>query len=536
MHLSTVIPQPSRVAPGAGVWRWRYRSHWSRGHLLRIATGASARLEPQAELLAGYLREENLAAAALVPGEEGDIVLTLSSAGPGPMPAALAEAGFEPEWHRIHVEPERIRVEAGAPAGIARAVQTLRQLLSGQRARLELPCGRIEDAPALGWRGLHLDVARHFRTAAEVRRYIDLAALHKLNLFHWHLTDDQGWRLPVEGYPRIEEIAAWREGTLVGHDCDRATSPIDGIPHGGCYTAEEIRETVAYAAARGVQVLPEVDVPGHVQALVTAYPEFGNTGRPPGVRTCWGISDTTLNLEPGTFAFLERVVETLAGLFPFRYLHFGGDEARTGEWAASERIQERKRELGLCEDREVQHHFTRELQRFAARHGRRMIGWDEIVEAGPLPEGAAVMYWRDSDSEEGLDVQALRAGAPVVLANCSRTYFDHYQKAGEGMDFEPLAICGNLPIEKVYAWEPLERYPAELQPGVLGAQAQAWTEYIPTRAHLDYMVYPRACALAQVLWTGPAREGWADFERRLESHLPRLDRLGVAYRPRLPLP
>jgi hexosaminidase len=387
------------------------------------------------------------------------------------------------------------------------------------------------------WRGLHLDVSRHFFDVETVRRFIDLAAFHKFNLFHWHLTDDQGWRLPVEGYPRLTEIAAWREGTLIGHDCDRATNPSDGIPHGGFYTHGDIRGIVAYAAARGIRILPEVDVPGHVQALVTAYPEFGNTGSAPGVRQCWGISDSTLNLEPATFQFLDKVVATLADLFPFPYVHFGGDEARTGEWAASPLIQERKRELALTSDRDVQSHFTSRLVALLKTHGRKLIGWDEIIENDLPDPDTAVMYWRDKENpDHALDVKALEHGHGLVLANWSKTYFDLYQMAGEGMDFEPLAICGHLPLEMVYEWNPLERIPGHLHVGVLGAQAQLWTEYIADCAHLDYMAYPRACALAQVLWTGDEREPFADFESRLATHLSRLDRLAVAYRPQLPLP
>jgi len=458
--------------------------------------------------------------------EEADISLAMSLPA-RPLPPAPAGAGFRDEHYRLAVRPEKITLEAASPDGVAMGIQTLRQLLSGQRARLALPCLIIDDRPAMAWRGLHLDVSRHFFDAETVRRFIDLAAFHKFNLFHWHLTDDQGWRLPVEGYPKLTEIAAWRDGTLVGHNCDSAKNPSDGIPHGGFYTREEIRGIVAYAAARGVKVLPEVDVPGHVQALVTAYPEFGNTGTAPGVRQCWGISDSTLNLEPATFEFLDRVVATLADLFPFRYLHFGGDEAKTGEWDASARIAERMRELGRPPDSGVQAVFTAYLSQAAEALGRSVIGWDEIIERDEPAPGTAVMYWRDSE----LDIRALRAGHPLVLANSAQTYFDHYQKAGPGLDFEPLAIGGNLPLEKVYSWKPLDQYPEELRPGILGAQAQLWTEYIPDSAHLDYMAYPRACALAQVLWTEDGREGAEAFAARLDAHQPRLDRLGVAYRP-----
>jgi hexosaminidase len=370
-----------------------------------------------------------------------------------------------------------------------------------------------------------LDTSRHFHDAATVRRFIDLAALHKFNLFHWHLTDDQGWRLPIDGYPRLTEIAAWRDKTLIGRTSENEP-PFDNTRHGGFFTHDEIRAIVAYAAARGVHILPEVDVPGHVQALVTAYPEFGNTGLAPGVRTIWGISDSTLNLEPATFEFLGKVVATLAGLFPFRYLHFGGDEAKTGEWAESSRIQEHKQKLGISTEWDVQNHFTERLHALVASHGRSMIGWDEIVEHGNPPVDTAAMYWRDGD-HQWVIIKALQAGHPVVLANHKHTYLDAYQHPTG----EPLAIGGHLTVEQIYPWEPLAEFPPELHHTIMGSQVQLWCEYIPNRRHLEYMAYPRACAMAQICWTGKERESLAAFATRLEEHLRRLDRLEVAYRP-----
>jgi hexosaminidase len=520
--IPSLLPQPKRVQGMDGEWSC------SRP---RICATPAAALSVQADLLAAYLCDENQVSCARGTPTDCDIHLVLDRSAQHPAHAA-ASAGFTDESHRLRVEPQRITLAAASPAGLAMGLQTLRQLFSGQRGKLEIPCLELEDAPALVWRGLHLDVSRHFFDSAQVKRFIDVAAFHKFNLFHWHLTDDQGWRLPVEGYPRLAEVAAWRDGTMVGHDKDRKTNPSDGIRHGGMYAEAEIREVVAYAAARGIHVLPEVDVPGHVQALVTAYPDFGNTGRAPGVRECWGIGESTLNLEEGTFRFLDRMVDTLADLFPFTYLHFGGDEALTGEWAASPLIQAHKARLGLAADAEVQDVFTRHLARRAAIHGRRVIGWDEIIEHHLPPAGTAVMYWRAGGKEEGrLDLKALRHGHPVVLANGSHTYFDHYQAVGDDREKEPLAIGGELPWQKVYAWKALADIPGELRPLVLGAQAQLWTEYIPEARQLDYMTYPRACALAQVLWTGEGREDMGAFAARLADHLRRLDRLGVRYRP-----
>lgn len=532
MVSTLILPQPSRLVHLEGRWATRPRKGIEARARLEISATLPVELAAQAQLLAGYLREENHVEAEVTLTGGGDIRLALTLL-PRPLSVGLEQAGFHDETHRISVGPEYILIEGASVAGVSRGIQSLRQLLSGQRARLTIPCMIVDDTPALGWRGLHLDVSRHFRDAADVKRFIDLAAYHKFNLFHWHLTDDQGWRLPVEGYPRLIEIAAWRDATMIGHNSTAAQNPRDGVRHGGAYTVEEIKSVVAYAAARGVQILPEVDVPGHVQALVTAYPELGNTGGAPGVREIWGIGDATLNLEPETFAFLEKTVATLVELFPFRYLHFGGDEAKTGEWAASARIQERKRELGLATDHHVQRYFTEWLHRIAISHGRRMIGWDEVIEHEPISTDTAVMYWRGYPvAGVELDLKALRAGNPVVLAEQVWAYFDFYQVENDEKALEPLAIGRELPLEKVYEWRPLERYPEELRAGVLGAQGQLWTEYIPTRRHLDYMAYPRVCALAQVLWTGEGREPKDAFERRLTEHLGRLDRLGVAYRPR----
>ena len=520
--LPSILPQPTSLSLRPETWRG--------GDTLTLSFDPG--LERQASLLAEYLKNENQVTTQAAAGGALHLSLALP---PHPLPANQAAAGFMDEAYRLTVTPENILIEGASPAGVACGIQSLRQLLSGQRAPLTLPALVVEDRPAMAWRGLHLDVSRHFRTAEDVRRFIDLAALHKFNVFHWHLTDDQGWRLPVEGYPRLTETAAWRDGTLIGHQDQPPQERYDGVRHGGYYTHEEIRGVVDYAAARGIHVLPEVDLPGHVQALVTAYPEFGNSGQAPGVRQRWGISPHTLNLEPATFAFLERLVDTVAGLFPFHYLHFGGDEALVGEWEASPRIQEHKRALGLPDDHAVQGYFTRRIHEMATRHGRAMIGWDEIIERNEPPHEVAVMSWRDSYKlATPPHLKALQGRHPLVLASCSTTYFDAYQAEGEAKAREPLAIGSFISWEKVYAWQPLADIPAAQQAGLLGAQAQLWAEYIPTCAHLDYMTYPRACALAQVLWTGTAREPLAAFRPRLEHHLARLGRLGVSYRPLSP--
>jgi len=501
-----ILPQPASLSLHGGQWVKRQKEHASGD--VRIAIFAPPLLAPQVAVLKEFLEADQMFRVESVSSEEeADIVLSLSVEPHG-------GRSFSDERHRIAITPARIRIEAASPHGIAQGIQSLRQMLSGQRAQLALPCLIIEDEPCMAWRGMHLDSSRHFWDAATVRRFIDLLAFHKFNVFHWHLTDDQGWRLPVEGYPKLIGVAAWRDATMVGHDRDRATNPADGVRHGGFYSHAEIREVVAYAGARGIHVLPEVDVPGHVQALVAAYPEFGCAEDLAEVRQCWGISPYVLNLEPTTFQFLERVVETLAELFPFPFVHLGGDEAETAQWATSAGIQRRKQELGIDTDRGVQDYFTARLIAMLAAKGKGMVGWDEIMENG-TPD-AVTMFWRDEEnSDRRLDLKALENGTGLVLANSSKTYFDHWQ----------------LPLEEVYAWDPFARIPENLRSGVLGAQGQLWTEYVPTRQHLDYTAFPRACALSQVLWTGADRESLQDFAGRLGTHLHRLDRLGVSYRP-----
>ena len=531
-----LVPQPKASRPGKGRWIKTHKGENPTGVTIAIFADPATVLTPQIAVLKGLLASGQMFESECVRSEDECDIALLLCLEPRPLPHKLAEAGFADERHRIEIRPSRIRIEAATPQGIACGIQSLRQMLSGQRGTLSLPCGVIEDEPAMVWRGLHLDVSRHFWDVATLKRHIDLMAFHKLNVFHWHLTDDQGWRLPVDGYPRLTEIAAWRDGTMIGHEKQSATNPVDNLRHGGFYTHDEIREVVAHAAARGIHVLPEVDLPGHVQALVAAYPGFG-TEPAPGVRKNWGISPYALNLEPATFRFLEDLVATLAGLFPFRYVHLGGDEVMTDQWAASPRIQEQKRPLGITSDRGVQHYFTVRLQEMLRVHDRRFIGWDEVIESGALDPESAVMFWRDwpdgADHPTCLEpvFKALENGNGLVLANLAKTYFDAYQIADPDRTHEPLAIGNCLPIGTVYDWNPLKEIPEPLRGGVLGAQGQLWTEYMPTRNHVDYMAFPRACALSQVLWTGESREPLAEFMDRLRQHLRRLDRLGVTYRP-----
>ncbi len=439
------------------------------------------------------------------------------------------------EGYRLSVTPQQVTISAPQPAGLFYGVQSLRQLLPPAIFREAavhgvdwvIPCVEIEDAPRFAWRGMMLDVVRHFMPKEFVKKFIDLLALHKYNTLHWHLTDDQGWRVEIKRYPRLTEIGAWRQETLVGKLDWRNPNYVevyDGKRHGGFYTQDDIREIVAYAAARYVNIVPEIEMPGHAQAAIAAYPELGNTGEQLSPRTKWGICENVFNADEATIVFLQNVLAEVLDLFPSPFIHVGGDECPKVQWKASPAAQARMKELGLVNEEELQSYFIRRMDQFLTAHGRRLIGWDEILEGGLAP-GATVMSWRG----EAGGIAAARAKHDVVMAPNIYTYFDYYQ--AEDKDAEPLAIGGYVPLEKAYNYNPI---PADLTDGeakhVLGTQAQLWTEYIPNPKHLEYMAYPRACAHAEVAWTPLAGKDFADFQARLGAHLERLAILDVNYR------
>jgi hexosaminidase len=438
-----------------------------------------------------------------------------------------------PEGYQLEVRPSGVSARAPAHAGLFYAVQTMRQLLPPaifRQAPVEgvdwrMHAVSIEDQPRFAWRGGHLDVARHFMPKEFVKKYIDLLALHKLNMLHLHLTDDQGWRIEITQYPKLTDVGGWRKETLVGRYRPEGPFEYDGKPHGGFYTQEDAKEIVAYARSRYVTVVPEIEMPGHAVAAIAAYPELGVTGAPMEVATRWGIFSDIFNAEPATIQFLQNVLAEVIQIFPGRYIHIGGDEAEKSKWKASERIQARIKALRLKDDAELQSWFIRQMGGFLASHGRRLVGWDEILEGG-LAENAVVMSWRGTKG----GIEAARAGHDVVMTPTTHTYFDYYQS--KDRETEPRAIGGFLPLETVYAFEPV---PAELEPEfatrVLGAQGQLWTEYMPTPTHVEYMAFPRLTALAEVVWSPSERKDYADFLVRLQRHLERLRVLDVNFRP-----
>ena len=358
-------------------------------------------------------------------------------------------------------------------------------------------------------------------------KHIDLMALHKLNVFHWHLTEDQGWRIEIKKYPKLTEVGGFRKDSPVGpvpRDKDGKRAWVyQGKAHGGFYTQDDVREVVRFAADRFITVVPEIEMPGHARAAIAAYPELGNTGKPLEVATNWGVFTEVFNTEDATLGFLQNVLTEVLELFPSKFIHLGGDECVKNEWKASPAAQARIKALGLKDENQLQSWFVHQMDTWLTAHGRRLVGWDEILEGGLAP-GATVMSWRGEDG----GIQAARAGHDVVMAPEQPTYFDHAQSKDPR---EPSNIGGLNSIESVYAYEPV---PAQLSAKeaehVLGAQAQLWTEYIPNPRHLEYMAWPRLCAMSEVVWSPREGRDLAAFKERLREHLPRLRALDVNFR------
>lgn len=423
--------------------------------------------------------------------------------------------------YKIILSPQSVEIQGKDAAGVFYGSRTLLQLFPPigdsrwQRpSDLRLPCGQLFDAPRFVWRGLMLDVARHFFSVDEIKRLLDSMAFYKLNRFHWHLTDDQGWRMEIKGYPRLTELGAWRDSTPPYGD--RTGS--DGKRYGGFYTQEQIRDVVAYAAQRHISVIPEIELPGHAAAAISAYPELGNVDVPdyaPKVMTKWGVHPYTFAPTDATVHFFETVFDEVCSLFPSRYIHMGGDEAPKTQWQQSAQARHFMQREGLRSEEELQAWFVRRIEKIVSAHGRRLIGWDEIQEGG-LVAGATMMVWRD----EKWARHALARGNSVIMAPSSHLYFDHYQVPAElelarGPEFE--AIGGFLPLERVYAYDPGACVEDESQrSGILGVQAQLWTEYIKDFRKLDHMAFPRVAALSEVAWSQVESKNFADFQQRLE--------------------
>lgn len=439
----------------------------------------------------------------------------------------IADRSLPQEAYRLGVSEDGITVVAASDRGVNWAVQTLRQLLPPAMSRaapvgeaLTLPAVEVEDRPRFSWRGVMLDVARHYYPLHDLFWLVDVLAMHKYNVLQLHLTDDQGWRFESRRHPRLNEFASWRTGTQRPGDRDS-----DHTPHGGLYTQDQLRALVAYAAQRGVEIVPELEFPGHVRALLSAYPDLSNArDKHYQPAATFGVFDEVLSLSEEAMRFVFDLYEELLEVFPGRYVHVGGDECPRTEWLASPAAQALARDRGLGGPEELQRWFTNELHAWLSDRGRTLVGWDEICDEGPVP-GAVAMVWRDRT--RALDAAA--AGMDLIMAPTSHTYFDYY--AGAGPD-EPRANPGGcISTRQAYAFEPLDGVPAAVRDRVLGTQCQVWTEYLPTFARVEFQLFPRACALGEVAWSGAPGRSWAEFEPRLGVHLERLAALGVNYRP-----
>jgi hexosaminidase len=431
------------------------------------------------------------------------------------------------DGYRLSATLDGVHISAVSTAGLRHGIQTLRQLLPPQIFGTEpqpsltwrLPCVEISDSPRFGWRGSMLDVGRWYLPMDYLYRYVETLAVHKLNRFHLHLTDDQGWRFEVKRHPRLTAIGAWRRESPVGHPREQR---YDGTRHGGYYTQQELRDLVAFAARRGIEVIPEVDMPGHVTAAIAAYPELGNGPDPLAVSRGWGIHTSVLNIEEPTLDFVENVIDELVDVFPSPWIHIGGDECPTTEWAASPAVGDRLRSLGLDGVDGIQGWFTNRISDHLRNNGRTAIVWDEAV-SDDLHESTIVLAWRS----ERHGIEAAARGYQVVMSPQQRTYFDWYQTDGP---WEPVAQPGVTTLRQVYEYDPSPEHLADaVRSRIIGTQGQLWTEYLPTPQRVDDMAYHRLCALAERAWSSMDTD-YSDFADRLASHARRLTAAGVALR------
>ena len=498
-----IVPCPGEIAPGdGGDFELDARTRI-------ICTGDNDGMRANAEFLAGYV-ESVVGSAPEITGPDGlcddgrAVILRADAPGKGG------------EAYEIEVSENRITVSGESDAGVFYGIQTLRKAMGAAKAaKVLFPAARIADQPYLGYRGVMLDVGRTFYPVEEVKRIIDLAALHNLNVFHWHLTDDQGWRIEIDAYPRLTETGAFRRDTTLA-----------GEPgtFGGYYTKRQIRDIVEYAARRYIEVVPEIDMPGHMTAALASYPELGCTGGPyvitpqPGVRR-----DILCAGNPAVFDFVEKVLEEVIGLFPSKYIHVGGDECPKVRWKACPDCQRRMRREGLADEDALQSYFVCRIEEWLHAHGREMIGWDELLEGGVTPS-TIVMSWRGTEG----GIEAAKLGNRVIMAPRFYFYLDYYQTSDPERNGEPLSIGRNVPIRKLYGYDPFDRLDEAQSRNILGVQANLWTEYISTMDHAEYMLLPRLAAMSEVAWATERRD-YDDFVRRLGSLRGLYDREGYRY-------
>lgn len=484
-----------------------------------ISLGTNSQdMKRNANMLASYIEQATGIRPAIGKGKSGAaIILTIDK--------TIANA----EGYKLDADAKQIRIAGASAAGVFYGIQTLRKslpLVNGKASKVSIPAVHIADAPRFAYRGTHLDVSRHFVTADSVRQFIDMLALHNINRFHWHLTDDQGWRIEIKKYPLLTQIGSKRAQTVIGHNSGK----YDGKPYSGFYTQKQIRDIVKYAADRYITIVPEIDFPGHMQAALAAYPDMGCTGGPYEVWQKWGVSDNVLCAgNDKTLTFIDNVLKEITQLFPSKYIHVGGDECPKTQWQKCPKCQARIKSLNL--EAKDGHSAEERLQSYIITHasnylkslGRNTIGWDEILEGG-LAEGATVMSWR---GESG-GIAAAKQHHDVVMTPNSYLYFDYYQSLDKAN--EPIAIGGYLPLETVYSYEPMPKeLTADEARHIIGVQANIWTEYMPTFKQMQYMALPRLAALSEVQWSQPALKDYNSFTNRLTEFTHLYDRLGYNY-------
>ncbi|MFV0376739.1 MAG: family 20 glycosylhydrolase [Mangrovibacterium sp.] len=501
----SLVPKPNHLEVLSGEFHLSAR-------VQIICTDAS--LKPEAEYLRAAMSEVTglQFAVAAEPTSSQTIVLKTDN-----------DISHE-EGYAIRSTETQYEITGKTSAGVFYGIQTFLQLIPVQRSgQVALPLVKVDDAPRFEWRGMHLDVCRHFFSVDVVKKLIDQLSRYKLNTFHWHLTDDQGWRIEIKKYPLLTEVGGWRDETVIGH-MSNAPHQFDGQKHGGFYTQEQVKEVVAYAAARHVTVVPEIEMPGHAQAAIAAYPWLGCFDDTLKTWTLWGVSENVFCAgKETTFEFLEDVLNEVIPLFPSEYLHVGGDECPKVNWEKCPLCQQRMKEENCKDEHELQSYFIQRMEHFLEAKGKKLIGWDEILEGG-LAEGAAVMSWRGEDG----GIAAANLGHKVVMTPGNWCYFDHYQSIDPN---EPNSIGGLTDVAEVYSYDPT---PASLAPDkqklIMGAQANLWTEYIASPEHLEYMIYPRLCALAEVQWTQKANKNFAGFVQRMDQQYLRLAKNKIHFR------
>jgi hexosaminidase len=440
-----------------------------------------------------------------------------------------------PGAYQFQSSKNGVKINGANPEGVFYGVQTLIQLLPTEKSSsLSIPLVQVKDEPRFGYRGMHLDVGRHFFPVSYIKKYIDYISLHKMNYFHWHLTEDQGWRIEIKKYPKLTSVGAYRNGTIIGRFPGTGN---DNQKYGGFYTQEEIKEVVRYAATRYVTIIPEIEMPGHASAAIAAYPELSafpeeSTTFPPKtvwsgpttgkqVQQTWGVFEDVFVPSENTFKFLEDVIDEVVALFPAPYIHIGGDESPKENWKRSAFCQQLIKEKGLKDEHELQSYFIQRMEKYINGKGKKIIGWDEILEGGLAPN-ATVMSWR---GEKG-GIEAAKQKHDVIMTPTTYVYLDYAQTKKE----DSVTIGGYIPLKKVYNYEPI---PAELNADehkyVLGAQANIWTEYVKNNKKLEYMIFPRMTALSEVLWSKKDVKNWDEFQPRLKTQLKRFDVWNINY-------